>query len=131
MTVECAADRQIAGFQTSMTSSGDFKVLKHSMDGSPIRTRDKDGAIVKTEVLNQRLFVRWGRGPLNASRVVIPGCEMRSTDALSMIEAIDRVFPGINIESLRSYCATCRTGWYALVGSLDARAPGTRNPKSR
>ena len=78
-----------------------IKVIKRSMDETPFYVKGATSReITRVKALNQRCFFRWGREPEEASRVIVAMCEMISTDALSMLEAFERMLPEMDTATL-------------------------------
>ena len=81
-----------------------FKIYKHSKDESPFKCRDTDGAIRSCKLLNRRVHLRFGRGELEQCALVVPGCEMDTTDVLGTVEATERSLPCCAIPQLQKAC---------------------------
>jgi hypothetical protein len=93
--------------------SGGFCVLKRSWDETPLKLRECRGPVMPIKMLNQRCHLRWGPAPEEASRIMLPGIEMIGTDALAMLEGLERVLPELSLDNMAQLSK--RVAWSVCV----------------
>ena len=95
-------------------------VIKRSADETHVNARNRKGEVAPLKIFNQRAFIRYGVGPAQQSRVVIPGVELLGTDALALVEAFERPLHSLELEQLREHAQ--RVQWFLMMYLGDSLA---------
>lgn len=71
-------------FMDKMRTPSQFKIVKHTFDGTPMNVKDEEsGAIVRKEMVNQRVFARWDGQIDDCCRFIVQSLRLDCSSGVS------------------------------------------------